>query len=157
GEQDKRDKHIKRIRDSVKHLNELLEDFLSLGKLEEGKIKAQPAGFMLSEFADETVDEMRTILKDGQQIHHHCAGDNHFISDKRLLKNILINLISNAIKFSPENGEIWLSMKNHGNELEIRVRDEGAGISESDQQHLFSSFFRGTNATNVEGTGLGLH
>lgn len=157
GDQDKRDKHIKRIRDSVKHLNELLEDFLSLGKLEEGKIRVQAAEFSISEFTEETVDEMKTILKEGQQIHQSSSGDNYFVSDKRLLKNILINLISNAVKFSSEGSGIWLSMVNHEQELEIKVRDEGAGISESDQQHLFSSFFRGANAANVEGTGLGLH
>ncbi|PWT77581.1 MAG: PAS domain-containing sensor histidine kinase [Bacteroidetes bacterium] len=156
-DQEKRDKHTKRIRDSVKHLNELLEDFLSLGKLEEGRINAHGGDFSISEFADETVDEMKTILKDRQQIHLNCSGADHFVSDKRLLKNILINLISNSVKFSPERGGIWLSMENHDEELEIIVRDEGVGISESDQQHLFSSFFRGANANNVEGTGLGLH
>jgi len=158
-DQEKRDKHIRRIKDSVKHLNTLLEDFLSLGKLEEGKVKAEPAQFVIKDFLDEVIEEMRPLAKDGQEI--ACdfpAGNATFVSDKRLLKNILINLLSNAVKFSPEGAVIHLdaSLSKDGR-LKLYVRDKGIGISEEDQQHLFSSFFRGANALNIEGTGLGLH
>jgi PAS domain S-box-containing protein len=157
-EQDKRDKHIKRIKDSVKHLNVLLEDFLSLGKLEEGKIKAEISDFPIKEFLEEVVDEIKSLAKEGQEIHCGYSGKNEFISDKRLLKNILINLLSNAIKFSPVGASIWLQVDHLPNgHLRLSVKDEGIGISEEDQQHLFSSFFRGGNALNIEGTGLGLH
>lgn len=156
-EQEKRDKHINRIKESVKHLNVLLEDFLSLGKLEEGRITATPASFNVKDFMEEVVDEMRPTLKDNQNIQAVHEGEATFHSDKRLLKNILINLLSNAIKFSPENGSVWLQINNDSENLEIIVRDEGIGISEDDQLHLFSSFFRGKNVVNIEGTGLGLH
>ena len=157
-EQDKRDKHIKRIKDSVKHLNVLLEDFLSLGKLEEGKIKAEISDFPIKDFLEEVVDEIKSLTKEGQEIHCAYSGKNEFISDKRLLKNILINLLSNAIKFSPVDASIWLQVDHLPNgHLRLSVKDEGIGISEEDQQHLFSSFFRGGNALNIEGTGLGLH
>jgi signal transduction histidine kinase len=79
-------------------------------------------------------------------------------SDKRLVKNILINLLSNAIKFSEEGASILLQAESRpGGGVAISVRDKGIGISAEDQQHLFSSFFRGANAINIEGTGLGLH
>lgn len=156
-DQEKREKHIKRIKDSVKHLNDLLGDFLSLGKLEEGRIKADVAAFNVKEFMEEVVDEMRSILKSGQVIHATHEGEDIFVSDKRLLKNILINLMSNAVKFSDEGAGIWLSLNNRGERIELSVKDEGVGISEEDQQHLFSSFFRGKNVLNIEGTGLGLH
>ena len=156
-DQEKRDKHINRIKESVKHLNVLLEDFLSLGKLEEGRVSAIPAPFNVKEFMDEVVDEMRFTLKENQTIQAIHEGEIVFLSDKRLLKNILINLLSNAIKFSPEDSTIWLKIRNHANQLRLTVRDEGLGISEDDQQHLFSSFFRGKNVVNIEGTGLGLH
>ncbi|MFI5151834.1 MAG: ATP-binding protein [Chitinophagales bacterium] len=156
-EQDKRDKHIRRIKDSVKHLNNLLEDFLSLGKLEEGKVRAESAAFNVREFVEEVVDEMGSILKENQSIRHSVDGNPQFNSDKRLLKNILINLIGNASKFSGEGSSIWLDLKNNNHSLQLSVRDEGIGISNEDQQHLFSSFFRGNNVTNIEGTGLGLH
>ena len=157
-EQDRRDKHIGRIKDSVKHLNNLLEDFLSLGKLEEGKVSADPAEFNVGEFLEEVVEEMRPLAKDRQQIEIGYSGTDGFCSDKRLLKNILINLLGNAVKFSPEGATIRLEAthtKDGG--LILGVRDEGIGISDEDQQHLFSSFFRGGNALNIEGTGLGLH
>jgi len=156
-DQEKRDKHIKRIKESVKHLNVLLEDFLSLGKLEEGKIKSESAQFNLKEFFDEVVDEMKSILKENQHIHYLFEGNEIFISDKRLVKNILINLLSNAIKFSKDDSDIWLTVNNKDGLLRMCVRDKGMGISNEDQLHLFSSFFRGENVVNIEGTGLGLH
>lgn len=156
-DQEKRDKHIKRIKDSVKHLNELLEDFLSLGKLEEGKIKPEISYFNLKEFFEELVDEMKSILKENQSINYVLEGKEFFVSDKRLIKNILINLLSNGVKFSTEGSSIWLNVANQNNVLRMDVRDEGMGISVEDQQHLFSSFFRGKNVINIEGTGLGLH
>jgi len=157
-EQDKRDKHIKRIKDAVKHLNDLLEDFLSLGKLEEGKIMTELTTFGVLDFLDEVVEEMRSLAKPGQQIHCAYHGPETFTTDKRLLKNILINLLSNAVKFSPEDAAIWLRVTQpETGGLTLAIQDKGIGISREDQQHLFSSFFRGGNVLNIEGTGLGLH
>lgn len=157
-DQEKRDKHIKKIKDSVKHLNVLLEDFLSLGKLEEGKIKAAPAKFPVRDFLEEVVEEIKAMAKDGQTIDCVYSGTDEFFSDKRLLRNILLNLLSNAVKFSPEGGIVRLSVLHSPEDgLILSVTDQGIGISEEDQQHLFSSFYRGANALNIEGTGLGLH
>ncbi len=156
-EQDKRDKHIKRIKDSVKHINELLEDFLSLGKLDEGRIKAETSAFNVQEFLEDLIDEMKSTQKEGQLIDQHYSGGKEFVTDKRLLKNILINLLGNAIKFSAEGSVITLDIREQNDYLMLSVKDEGVGISEEDQRHLFSSFYRGKNAVNIEGTGLGLH
>jgi PAS domain S-box-containing protein len=157
-EQENRDKHIKRIRDAVKHLNTLLEDFLSLGKLEEGKVRVEPAEFAVREFLEEVAEEMRPLAKPGQTLAFSMEDGDGFVSDKRLLKNILINLIGNALKFSAEGTEIRLDARvSPAGPLVVTVKDRGIGISAEDQQHLFSSFFRGGNALNIEGTGLGLH
>jgi PAS domain S-box-containing protein len=157
-DQDKRDKHIKRTKDAVKHLNILLEDFLSVGKLETGKIQPEPTPFALCDLLDEVNEEMQSLAKKDQHIHCQCVGDPRLTSDKRLVKNILINLISNAIKFSDEGAPIHLQAgPRQGGGGTIRVIDKGIGISAEDQQHLFSSFFRGANVINIEGTGLGLH
>ena len=156
-EQDKRERHIRRIKDSVKHLNDLLEDFLSLGKLEEGKVQTKAEVTEIKEFLDEVAEEMKAIAKPGQQIAVELDGDNLFITDRKLLKNILINLLSNAVKFSPDEGQIHLHANNRNNRMIVSVKDQGIGISEEDQQHLFTSFFRGKNAINIQGTGLGLH
>jgi PAS domain S-box-containing protein len=157
-DQDKRDKHIKRTKDAVKHLDVLLEDFLSVGRLEEGKTRAQTAPFPLCILLEEATEEMQSLARPGQTINCHCRRDQVLTSDKRLIKNILINLLGNAIKFSEEGALIELRAEPgpEGGAL-LFVRDKGIGISAGDRQHLFSSFFRGANAVNIEGTGLGLH
>jgi PAS domain S-box-containing protein len=156
-EQDKRDRHLKRIRDSVKHLNDLLEDFLSLGRLEEGKVLTNTGPVDLKDFLEDTMEEMKPLLKPGQEISVSCAGDDLIVTDKKLLRNILINLLSNAAKFSPEGTAIQVSSFNNNGKLQLSVKDKGIGIAEEDRQHMFTSFFRGRNAVNIQGTGLGLH
>jgi signal transduction histidine kinase len=107
---------------------------------------------------EEVTEEMQALTKKGQRIQCHYSGDHVIISDKRLVKNILINLLSNAIKFSDEGGTIDLEVASRpSGGVIISVRDKGMGISAEDQQHLFTSFFRGANVINIEGTGLGLH
>jgi signal transduction histidine kinase len=100
---------------------------------------------------------MKGIVKEGQQIQYHHKGQDWIDSDKKLLRNIMINLISNAVKFSENNSTIHINSEVTEEQATISVRDEGIGISEEDQSHLFSSFFRGKNALNIQGTGLGLH
>jgi len=156
-QQSNRDKHINRIRDSVKHLNDLLEDFLSLGKLDEGKIGSDPVAFNLPETIVDTLDEVRGLVKEGQEIQFAHEGTETIFNDRKLLRNILINLVSNALKFSDAGSQIWVRSRVAGDEALISVQDRGIGISEEDQQHLFSTFFRGKNAVNIQGTGLGLH
>lgn len=156
-DQEKRNRHIDKIKNSVRHLNDILEDFLSLGKLDEGKVEAHTADFNIKEFIEDTTEEVKGLLKAGQQLKHLHSGPAEVCSDKKLLRNILFNLISNAIKFSEEQEMIEISSNVTEEGLEIGVRDHGIGISEADQEHLFSSFFRAANATNIQGTGLGLH
>lgn len=155
-EREKREKHILRIRDSVNHMNELLEDFLSLGKLEEGKVGITPVLFSVKDFLEDIMEEMRVQLKTGQDIECKFSGNPEFLTDKRMLKNISLNLVSNAIKFSPEGKIIHMECVSEPDKLTLRVRDEGMGIPEEDQPHLFATFFRAKNASNIQGTGLGL-
>lgn len=156
-EQEQRNRHIGKIKNSVKHLNDILEDFLNLGKLDEGKVSVHLNSFCLKEFIQETGDELKGLLKPGQQVVHQHEMDDEVVSDKKLLRNMLFNLISNAIKFSDEGAIIEVNSQISENGFSIQVRDHGIGISEADQEHLFSSFFRAANATNIQGTGLGLH
>ena len=156
-EQEKRDKHIGRIKDSVKHLNDILEDFLSLGKLDEGRITTDPGGFNLKEMIDETLADVKVVLKPGQRFNFKYEGEEKINADKKLLRNILINLISNAAKFSEEDTPITISAKSDKKKNIINVTDKGIGISIKDQEHLFTLFYRASNVTNIQGTGLGLH
>jgi PAS domain S-box-containing protein len=156
-EQEKKTRHIEKIKNSVKHLNNLLEDFLSLGKLDEGKIGIHLHEFNLVELINDTIEEMSPALKEGQKIIFTNKGPHAVTSDKNLIRNVLFNLLSNAIKFSESSQIIQVRSECKKNTTQIVVRDEGMGISKEDQEHLFSSFFRGRNVINIQGTGLGLH
>lgn len=156
-DQDKRNKHIEKIKGSVKHLNDLLEDFLSLGKLDEDKVTTQQHNFNLNELVQDTIEELKGLSGKQHNIFCQHEGSEFIQSDKKLLKNILINLVSNAMKFTEEQKEISICTTVTDDQAEVLVKDEGIGIPEEDMAHLFSSFFRARNATNIQGTGLGLH
>ena len=156
-EGEKRERHLKKIKDSVSHLNNLLEDFLSLGKLDEGRINADPHDFNLKEMINETLADIKVVLKPGQKFNMNFEGQEIINADKKLLRNILINLSSNAAKFSQEDSLIEIGVKSETEKTTITVKDHGIGISEKDQEHLFNMFYRAYNVTNIQGTGLGLH
>ncbi len=157
-QQANRDKHINKVKSSVTHLTGILNDFLSMNKLEEGKINSNIESFDAVELAKEVVEELKTILKINQQIVcDYNFSDQYVTSDRKILKNILINLISNAIKYSDENGIIKYSMQTNTSNIEFSIGDNGLGIPDEDQKHLFDRFFRASNVINIEGTGLGLN
>lgn len=156
-EQAKRDKHVQRIKSSVINLNNILNEFLSLGKIEDGKITSHESVFNLKDLIQSQIAEMTEILKPGQQVKYAHTGHTEVTLDEVLFKNILINLLSNAAKFSGENKPIFISTKAKDNQLLFSIRDEGIGISQKDQEHLCEIFFRATNVVNIPGTGLGLH
>ena len=156
-EQFKRDRHIDRIIASVNLLTDILNDFLSLGKIEEGKIQVRFSPLHLHDFIENVLVELRQIAKSGQQIIQENTGADIAPLDTTLFTQILQNLVGNAIKFSPENTEIKIKTNFTAGQLDISVSDSGMGISEEDQKQLFQRFYRASNAINVQGTGLGLH
>jgi PAS domain S-box-containing protein len=156
-DQPKRDKHIDRIKSSVKTLTDILNEFLSLGRIEEGKVDVKPDTFDLTEFISGIINEMNVLLKTNQNIQYTHIGSPITYSDSNLLKHVVVNLISNAIKFSPENSMINIESKIENDITILQISDQGIGIPKSDQVHLFERFFRATNVTNIQGTGLGLH
>jgi PAS domain S-box-containing protein len=156
-EQDKRDKHTNRIKSAVNNLTEILNDFLSIGKIEDGNLAAHFTGFNIKELITSVCSEINGIVKTGQQIIYHHSGNHLVVLDPSLLRNVMINLLSNAIKFSPVNGMIEVKSEVNDTHILVEVKDSGIGISEDDRHHLFERFFRGTNVTNIQGTGLGLH
>jgi PAS domain S-box-containing protein len=158
GELDKINKHTQRVRSSVNHLTAILNDFLSLGKLEEGKVEVKAEPVDLQSLCADIHEEIRVQLKPGQEIIVSCAmADEQVLTDPRILRNILFNLLSNAIKYSDQGKKIHLDIKQSRSSYEISITDEGIGIPESDKKHLFDRFFRASNASNIPGTGLGLN
>lgn len=156
-EQEKRNKHIHRIKSSVNNLTNLLNEFLSIGKIEDGKIVANNVSFNIKEQIVSLCSEMEGIAKAGQEFKYQHIGEDVIFSDPTLLRNIITNLLSNAIKFSNEGTFIEVTSNVKPDKIVLTVKDNGMGISAEDQAHLFERFFRGTNVTNIQGTGLGLH
>lgn len=157
-QEEKRKKHIDRIKSSVRNLTSILDDFLSLEKLEQGKVEAHNSEFNLKEFIEDGVEEMEGMSKrKHQKINFKYEGEEEVYQDKKILRNILLNLLSNAVKYSAEGKEIHISTEVKGKKAILSVRDEGIGIPADAQKNLFDKFFRAKNATNIQGTGLGLN
>lgn len=156
-EQPKRDKHVQRIVSSVNVLTDILNDFLSVGRIEEGRIQVRKVPFNLQDWMKELLAELKQLLKTNQRFDIHHEGKGDVFLDPSLLRHIVQNLVSNAIKFSPEGAAIDIRSKQSQGLLSIAISDRGIGISDEDQKHLFERFFRGANAINIQGTGLGLH
>jgi PAS domain S-box-containing protein len=152
------EKHIKRIKNSVKGLTEILDDFLSTDKLESNSIKINKSVFNYSNFVSEITEDLQTICKDNQIIVSKINTENTTIfTDSNILKNIIYNLISNAIKYSHEGQVIECNSFIENSVLTIHIQDFGIGIPLDDQEELFSRFFRAKNVINIKGTGLGLN
>ncbi len=157
-QQPKREKHAMRIKSAVSNLNGILNDFLSFSKLEEGRIQYRLSAFNLKELTEEVLWEIEGLLKNGQTIVREGKNDDDvIIMDRQILKNILFNLLSNALKYSEEGKNIYCRTKITRKKIIVEVEDEGMGIPEKDKQYLFTRFFRAANATNIQGTGLGLN
>lgn len=159
GDQDpQRQKHIDRIKSNVNNLNMILQDFLSLEKLDEGIINSNMTEFELCGYLKDICEEIEGILKPGQQILLKCRDEALIVKlDQHLLRNVLNNLLSNASKYSEAGKSISLRIESHHDKLVFEIEDEGMGIPEKDQPLLFARFFRAGNSGNIPGTGLGLH
>lgn len=156
--EDKRLRHVGRIKSAVNNMINILNDFLSLSKLEENRVEKRLVITDLEEFVKELTDEIHGLLKDGQTLEcQNLFQSGKVYIDRNILKNILYNLLSNAIKYSPEGKPILLRIAEDRSKLEIEVTDQGIGIPEEDQQFLFTRFFRAKNVVNIQGTGLGLN
>lgn len=158
GDLEKIDKHTSRIKSNVNHLTAILNDFLSLGKLEEGRVEIVIEEINIPEFLREIQEELKSSLKAEQKIVVYIPEEHRGLkTDPRILRNILFNLISNASKYSDENRNIYLTCAFRDEHVRIAVKDEGIGIPEDDKKHMFDRFFRASNAINIQGTGLGLN
>ncbi|MDH5382376.1 MAG: HAMP domain-containing histidine kinase, partial [Cyclobacteriaceae bacterium] len=149
--------YIERIKTSIQHLNSILNDFLSLDKLEEGKLEINCSKFSVAQFFEEVIEEINSLIKKGQQIDYDHIGKEQVFIDKQMMFNIFNNLLSNAIKYSPENSLIKVETSVIKDNLTVAVTDYGIGIPENEQKHIFERFFRAKNTVNIQGTGLGLN
>jgi len=151
-------RHIDRIKASVYHLNHVLSDFLSVSRLDEGRLNPNISTFDILPMMNELQLELDNLLKQDQTLNIDIRDMPIVISsDKNILRNILYNLLSNAIKYSGEGKPIRCLIEKEGTNIKFDIIDEGIGIPEEDQKHIGSRFFRASNAVHVPGTGLGLN
>lgn len=157
-QQNKRDKHIKTITDEVHYLNNILNDFLSVEKLENGKINYKYNEFKLSKVVNEVVYNANVLLKEGQIIKYpKDIDDVSLYQDEKFLELTLSNIIHNAIKFSSENTTIDLDISQDDYMTTFKITDRGIGIPKKDQKNIFDRYFRAENALHTQGTGIGLN
>ncbi len=155
-QQDKREKHISRIKNAVSNLTNILDDFLSLNKIEAHKVTVEAVSFDLVPLIHEVSEDANNLYKSSRVINTTVSGIPYpIVSDKSILRNVVFNLISNALKYSKTPIDIQLSY--YDSEVKIEIKDYGIGIPTQDQKHIFSRFFRASNVTNIQGTGLGLN
>lgn len=157
-QQENRDKHIKTISDRVHYLNNILNDFLSIDKLETGKIKYNFKDFKLSKVINEVVYSCNLLLKEGQRIKYpDNIDDMSLYQDEKIVELALSNLVHNAVKYSPENTTIDIDVRQDYEETTFIIADEGIGVPLKDQKNIFNRYFRAENALLIQGTGIGLN
>ncbi len=157
-QQEKRDKHIKIITDKVQYLNNILNDFLSLEKLETGNINYNLSTFKLGKVIKEVVSNANILLKKGQKIDYPNHIDEiSLFQDEKIIELTLSNLINNAIKYSSENSVIAIKVRQDIEITTLEIIDDGIGIPKIDQKNIFNRYFRAENALLTEGTGIGLN
>ncbi|GBO52808.1 hypothetical protein APA_609 [Pseudanabaena sp. lw0831] len=154
---EKRLRNLHRIQDSVRNMVQLLDDILTINRAETGKLAFNPKSLALEAYCRHFVEEMQLSAGNLHQLTFSCQGKSqHVCLDEKLLRSMLSNLLSNAIKYSPQGGNISLSLEFLSDNLIIKVQDQGIGILLEDQKQLFEPFHRGKNVKIISGTGLGL-
>jgi len=157
-QQEKRDKHIKTIASKVRYLNNILNDFLSIERLESNNANYKFTTFNLSKIVNEVVYNANLLLKNGQKINIPNNTDDYILyQDEKFLELALSNIIYNAIKYSPQNTTIDLEVSKNNQKVVFKVIDEGIGIPEKEQKFIFNRYFRAENVLNEQGTGIGLN
>ncbi|MBT1686457.1 PAS domain-containing sensor histidine kinase [Dawidia soli] len=149
-------KHLARIKSSVNMPTAILDEFLSVTKIDEGDVRLNLEQLDLPLYMESVRTNLQALAKPGQTIHYTHTGADTVWTDPVLLGHIVRNLVTNSIKYSPEDGAIHIATEVNGS-ICLIVSDRGIGIPKEDQKHLFERFFRASNAGNIQGTGLGLH
>lgn len=157
-QQDKRGKHLKTIVGQVNHLSAILTDFLSIERLETGKEIYKRTDFSLSKVINEVVYSANMLLKNGQRINYpQNVDDVSLYQDEKIISLCLTNLLYNAVKYSPEDTEIDVKVELSADRVVFHIKDQGIGIPEKDQKHIFDRYFRAENVLTTQGTGIGLN
>lgn len=154
--EEKKAVHLQRIQSSVKHMTNLLDDVLLIGKAEAGKLDFKPTALNVEQFCSDLVEEVKLTSSNHTITFRCCAQCVNVCMDEKLLRHILSNLLSNAIKYSPQGGTVRFDFDCNSTQVVFRIQDQGIGIPQTDLANLFNSFHRASNVGTISGTGLGL-
>ena len=157
GPKEKQKQHVQRILSSANNLNSILQDFLSVDRLEMGKPEPRFQLVVVRDLVEEVGAELHSQLKPGQQVQMALDNSLEMVTDPAMLRNILTNLAGNAIKYSPESSTVTIKAEPGNGGINFCVTDEGMGMSETEVQHAFERFYRARSVANLPGTGLGLY
>jgi two-component system, sensor histidine kinase and response regulator len=148
--------HFNRVEASVSQLLQMLDDMLVVAQMETGNLEFQPEWLNLEQFVQGIIGEFQTIHSETHTFIYNSQCHDDIAFDPRLLRQIAANLIGNAVKYSPKGSTIFVALRHAKDSIELEVQDQGIGIPEAEQQHIFEAFHRASNAANIGGTGLGL-
>ncbi len=150
------EQNLTRIKSSVNRLTNILNDFLSLDKLDQGMVELTQGSFDMVDFIKEIVEEVKVLRKKDQIIEISHEGTPIVFLDQEKLRYIILNLLTNAVKYSPVGSVMKVITKNESEKILVQVTDQGLGIPDNEQTHMYKKFFRAKNAGSIDGTGLGL-
>jgi signal transduction histidine kinase len=152
-----RDEQLESIARNTRRMAGMMEEILVLCRLDAGNLDFQPAALDLNAFCRRAIDEVLSATNRRCQIKLSLNPvPAQARADEQLLGHIFTNLLSNAVKYSEPGATVHFALERDGPDAVCTVRDQGIGISEEDQQHLFKAFYRGGNVGTRPGTGLGL-
>ncbi|MDZ4716018.1 MAG: PAS domain S-box protein [Cytophagales bacterium] len=150
-------KKMVKIEEQALHMTHLLDDILTIGKSDAGKIKVTQIEVDLKKFVESQLEEIKATVKETRRISFIYSTTATTVTlDDKLLRNIINNLLTNALKFSSPDSVVDLSISDDGGNLVFEVADSGIGIHEDELKSIFDPFHRGSNAAHIQGTGLGL-
>ncbi|MCW6038583.1 PAS domain-containing sensor histidine kinase [Spirulina subsalsa FACHB-351] len=157
--EDRKDSHLQRIRQCTTTMTSLLDDILIIGRAEVGKLEFKPSPLKLTDFLQYIVEDIQLLAGSDYKIALNLSPSldgKIFQLDEKLLRHILTNLLTNAVKYSPQGGQVDFEVRIENNWLHLTIQDQGIGIPPADQEHLFECFHRAPNVGDISGTGLGL-
>ncbi|MCG5056607.1 MAG: HAMP domain-containing histidine kinase [Limnoraphis sp. WC205] len=154
--EEKKHNHFLRIKQGIEQMTSLLEEVLIVSKLDSGDSEINFTPIDLEKLCSNIVEKMQQKFPNNQIVLTISGGENKVKVDENLIKQMLKNLLDNALKYSQERGEIKLELITENNQAVFKVKDQGIGIPQKDKERLFTHFHRGTNVGTISGTGLGL-
>ncbi|MDY6781274.1 MAG: ATP-binding protein [Cyanobacteriota bacterium] len=145
-----------RMQQGIERLVQLLDDVLVIGRADAGRLQFLPAPLEVEKFCRSLLGEVQMGEAQIHKIDFVYLGEKKAIVDEKLLRHILVNLLSNALKYSPEENAVRFNVSHDGHEITFEIEDFGIGIPAKDLPHLFDAFHRASNVKQIKGTGLGL-